>query len=63
MDSKIETGLIKLDDDSLNDLAAEWYFLALHFNACSLSAANAPANELIWRGLMLKRYLKELLKI
>jgi len=47
-----------LDDDFLNDLAVDWYFLSLHFNARSLSDASEFADELIERGILLKKFLR-----
>lgn len=50
--------LITLNDCFINDLAADWYFLSLHFNNNCLSEADEYANELIDCGIVLKRYLQ-----
>ena len=48
-----------LNDEFINDLAMNWYFLTLHFNASGASHSDQFINELIEHGIRLKRYLRD----
>jgi hypothetical protein len=47
-----------LNDDFINDLAADWYFLSLHLNAMDARCSDEVSDELIEIGLKLKIILK-----
>jgi len=47
-----------LNDDFINDLAADWYFLSLHLNAVDGKCIDEVSDELIEIGLKLKIILK-----
>jgi hypothetical protein len=57
MGKQVLQDLMSLDDDFLNDLAADWYFLNLHFQSRILLGADEFSNQLIEFGVTLKRYL------
>jgi len=48
---------ITLNDTVINDLAADWYVMMLHFNVCQPS--DEQSDMLIDSGIMLKRYLQK----
>lgn len=47
-----------LNDDFINDLAADWYFLSLHLNTVGSRCTSEVSDELIESGLKLKIILK-----
>ena len=47
-----------LDDETLNDLAVNWYFLSLQANSKHTAITDEAVNELIETGLKLMRFLK-----
>ena len=47
-----------LDDETLNDLAVNWYFLSLQVNSKYTAITDEAVNELIEAGLKLKHFLK-----
>lgn len=47
-----------LNDDFINDLAADWYFLNLHLNIPGRRCADEVSDELIESGRKLKIILK-----
>ncbi len=48
-----------VDDDFINNLAADWYFLSLQFDFQNGRYAEEVSDELIEKGLQLKSILRQ----
>lgn len=48
-----------LDDEFLNDLAVDWYFLSLHHHSRNLLITDECSNQLIESGIILKIHLRK----
>ncbi len=47
-----------LNDETINELAVDWYFLNMQVNSSESVTGDDVFNELIEAGLMMKQYLK-----
>jgi len=56
---QIDPEVLASDDEFVNDLAIYWYFLTLHFNATGGRQLELMTDELIDRGIQLKKYLRQ----
>ncbi|MES2828051.1 MAG: hypothetical protein V4687_07850 [Bacteroidota bacterium] len=55
---KLKYMMQTLNDETINELAVDWYFLNMQVNSSESVTGDDVFNELIEAGLMMKQYLK-----